>query len=54
MQLSQKQKTFSVFFFFFFFLQFGNLDSIWNILKEKVTLIAYVFLNLRTTKNVVR
>ena len=54
MQLSQKQKTFSVFFFFFFFLQFGNLDSIWNILKEKVTLIAYVFLNLSTTKNVVR
>ena len=52
MQLSQKQKTFSV--FFFFFLQFGNLDSIWNILKEKVTLIAYVFSNLRTTKNVVR
>ena len=51
MQLSQRQKTFTH--FFFFFLHFGNLDSILNIFKEKMTLKANVFLNLRTPKNVV-
>ena len=50
MQLSQRQKTFT---HFFFFLHFGNLDSILNIFKEKMTLKANVFLNLRTPKNVV-
>ena len=50
MQLSQKRKTFSP----SFFLHFRNLDSISNILKKKMTLIADVFLNLRTAKNVVR
>ena len=40
--------------FFFFFLHFLNLDSILNIFKKKMTLIADVFLNLRTPKNVVR
>ena len=38
----------------FFFLKFLNLDSIWNIFKKKVTLIADVFLNLQTAENVVR
>ena len=51
MQLSQRQKTFTH--FLFFFLHFGNLDSILNIFKEKMTLKANVFLNLRTPKNVV-
>ena len=37
-----------------FFLNFPNLDSILNILKKRMTLIADVFLNLRTPKNVVR
>ena len=50
MQLSQKRKTFSP----SFFLHFRNLDSISNISKKKMTLIADVFLNLRTAKNVVR
>ena len=49
MQLSQKQKIFSE-----FFLQFGNLDSILNIFKKQMTLIADVSLNLRTPKNLVR
>ena len=39
---------------FFFFLHFLNLDSILNILGKKMTVIADVFLNLRTAKNVVR
>ena len=38
----------------FFFLDFRYLDSILNIFKKKATLIADVFLNLRTPKNVVR
>ena len=50
MQLSQKRKTFSP----RFFLHFRNLDSISNIFEKKMTLIADVFLNLRTAKNVVR
>ena len=37
-----------------FLFHLGNLDSTLNILKKKMTLIADVFLNLRTSKNVVR
>ena len=37
-----------------FFLNFPNLNSILNIFKKRMTLIADVFLNLRTPKNVVR
>ena len=33
MQLSQKRKTYSLF-FFWFFLHVGNLDSIFNIFKK--------------------
>ena len=40
--------------FLIFFLHFRNLDSILNIFKKKMTLIADVFLNLRTPKDVVR
>ena len=47
----RKQKVFWI--FFFFFLRFWNLDSILNIFKENMTLIADVFLNLRTPKDVV-
>ena len=36
------------------FLKFRNLDSILNIFRKKMTLIADRFLNLRTQKNVVR
>ena len=36
------------------FLHFLNLDSIFNILKKAMTLIADIFLNLRAPKNVVR
>ena len=46
MSLSQKRKIFSQ----FFFLHFLNLDPILNIFKKKETLIADVFLNLRTPK----
>ena len=49
MQLSKKPKIFSN-----FFLHIRNLDSILNILEKKMTLIAKVFLNLRTPKNVLR
>ena len=49
MQLTLKGKTFSQ-----FFLQFGNVDKNLNILKKKMTLLAYVFSKLRTTKTVVR
>ena len=49
MELSQKWKKFSK-----FFLNFLNLDSILNIFPKKTTLIADVFLNLRTPKDVVR
>ena len=37
-----------------FFLRFVNLDSILNIFKKKMTLIAHLFLNLGSRKNVVR
>ena len=50
MILSQNQKIFSQFFFFLIFL---NLDSILNIFKKKMTLIADVFLSLRTLKEAV-
>ena len=45
MQLCHKRKTFSN-----FFKHFLNLDSILNIFKKTMTLIAYVFLNLGTPK----
>ena len=47
-------KHFPSMFFFFFFLQFRNLDSVLNIFFQKITVIAYVFLNLRTPKNAAR
>ena len=50
----RNEKLFDYFFFFFFFLHFINLDSILNIFKKTMTLIADVFLNLRTPKNVLR
>ena len=37
-----------------FILHFINLDTIFNIFKKKMTLIADVFLNLQIPKNVVR
>ena len=37
-----------------FFLHFQNSDWILNIFQEKMTLIADIFLNIRTAKNVVR
>ena len=49
MQLSKKPKIFSN-----FSLHIRNLDSILNILEKKMTLIAKVFLNLRTPKSVLR
>ena len=49
MQLSEKKKIFSNFFFHFL-----NLDSILNFFKKKMTLIADIFLNMLTPKNVVR
>ena len=49
MQLSQKKYIFPNFFFHFL-----NLDSIFNIFKKKMTLIAYVFSNLPTPIEVVR
>ena len=49
MQLSQKRYIFSE-----LFLHFLNLDSILKIYEKKMNLIADVFLNLRTPKNVVR
>ena len=49
MQLSQKRYIFSE-----LFLPFLNLDSILKIYKKKMNLIADVFLNLWTPKNVVR
>ena len=48
MQLSQK-KSFS-----HFFWHSQNLKLILHIFKKKMSLIALVFLNLRTPKNVVR
>ena len=41
-------------YFLDFFWNFQNLDSIFDIFKRKMTLIADVFLNLRTRKDVVR
>ena len=41
-------------YFLKFFSHFPNLESISNIFKKKMTLIADVFLNLRTPKYVVR
>ena len=49
MQLSQKEKILGD-----FFLHFQNLDPVLNIFKKKMTLIADVFLNVRTQKKVVR
>ena len=51
MKLSQKQKIFPEFFF-----RFVNLDTILNIFKknDESTLIADVFLTLRSLKHVVR
>ena len=49
MQLSQKPKTFSEFLFHLL-----NLASILNILEKKMTLIANLYLNLRTPKYVDR
>ena len=51
MQLPRKEKTF--FEFFFFFLHYVNLYSILNIFQKKMTVIADVFLNLLTLKDVV-
>ena len=48
MQISQKRKIFS----HFFLLNFLNLDSIFRIFK-KITLMADVFLNLQSPKDVV-
>ena len=41
-------------YFLIFFLHFLNLDYILKFFKKEKTIIADVFLNLRTTKNVVR
>ena len=50
MQLSQQGEIFLD----FFLLHILNLDSILNISKKKVPLIADIFFNLRTPQNVVR
>ena len=49
MQLSTKAKH-----FFDFFSHFVNLHSIYDIFKQKMTLLVDVFFNLRTPKDVVR
>ena len=49
MQFSQKRKIFPQFIF-----DFVNLDLISNIFKKTMTLIADVFVNLWTPKDVVR
>ena len=49
MQSSQRRKKFPQ----FFILHFVNLDSILNILKKKMTLIADASFNLRSPKDVV-
>ena len=36
------------------FFHFPNLESVLKIFKKKMTLIAHVFLKLRTQKNVIR
>ena len=48
-KLSQKRNLLSN----FFFLHFLSLDSILKIFEENMTLIANVFLNLHTPKDVV-
>ena len=48
MQLSQKEKN-----IFYFFLHFLIFNSILNIFKKNLTLMADVFSNLRTPKQVV-
>ena len=47
MQLSKKKKNAA------FLLQFSNLHSILNLLRQKVNLISYVFPKLRMTKYMV-
>ena len=49
MLLSEKRKVCSN-----FFPHFINWNPIWNFLKKTMTLIAHVFWNVRTRKNVVR
>ena len=49
MQLPHKQNIFSE-----FFLPYLNWNSILNIFKKRMTLIADVLLDLRIPKNVVR
>ena len=48
----RKEKLFLIF-YLFFFLRFLNLNSIFNVFKEKVNLIADVFLDLQPPKDVV-
>ena len=48
------RRNYLIKYFLNIFLHFRNLDSILNFFKTKTTLIADVFLNLRTPKNVVR
>ena len=50
MHLSENWKTF----WQYCFLHFLDLDSFFNIFKKNMTLIADVFLNLRTSKDVIR
>ena len=52
MQLSHKRKSFSDFFFIFF--TFSKFTFNFEHFEKKMTLIADVFLNLWTPKNVVR
>ena len=47
MQISQKLEIFLI----FFSLHSLNLDSIFNIFKKKITLIADLFLTRHTPKN---
>ena len=49
MQFSQKKKKFRN-----NLLHFASLNAILNIFKKKMTLLANVFLNLRTPKNFLR
>ena len=53
MEISQNRKIFANS-FVLFFLHFLNSNSIFKIFKKKMTLIADVFLKLRTPKSVVR
>ena len=47
LHLTEKRKTFSN-----FSLHFLNLDSVLNVFEKNMTLIADVFVNLRTPKDV--